>query len=144
MAEREGDSFIMPGDVTPVIESRIDAGNRIVARTYFEFTDPLIWERMTNTATVLSVDNKELSNTDSSPRLSATAHNSAVVDAIAPSFVVVMFDSAGNAFAASQTQLDRLAAGASSPIVFTWPTPFPAQAARIDITPVLPPVPAQQ
>lgn len=143
IAERAGESFIMPGDVTPIIESRIDTGNRIVAHTYFEFADSLVWEKMENTATVLSVGNKQFSDTDSSPRLSATARNDAVTDVVFPSFIAVIYDSSGNAFAASQTQLDRLPAGASAPIVFTWPTPFAVQAARVDITPVLPPVPAQ-
>jgi len=141
VAEREGDSYIMPGAVTPILESRIDTGNRIVAHTYFEFTDPLTWERMQNTASGLAVGDKQLSLTDSLPRLTATAQNNSVADVIAPSFVAVVFDSAGNAFAASETQLDRLAGGASAPIVFTWPAPFSVQAGRIDITPLLPPVP---
>ena len=142
VAERDGTTFIMPGAVTPVIESRIDTGNRVVAHTYFQFTQPLSWERMTNTASVLSVSGKQLTDTDTTPRLSAIAQNSAVVDVLTPSFIAVIYDGAGNAVAASETQLNRLNAGASSDIVFTWPAPFGTGAARIDIMPVLPPTPA--
>lgn len=142
VAEREGITFIMPGAVTPVLESRIDTGNRIVAHTYFQFTEPLVWERMRNSASVLSVSGKQLTDIETTPRLLAIAQNSAVTDVIAPSFIAVIYDGAGNAFAASETQLNRLNAGVSSDIVFTWPAPFGAGAARIDIMPVLPPTPA--
>lgn len=140
VAEREGDTFIMPSALTPVLESRIDTGNRIVAHTYFQFTDPLVWERMGNAASVLSVSGKQLTDAASTPRLSATAGNTSVADVLAPGFVAIVFDVLGNAFAASETRLDRLNAGDSAPIVFTWPSPFPAQVGRIDILPILPPV----
>ncbi len=142
VAEREGDTFIMPGAVTPILGSRIDAGNRIVAHTFFEFTGPLTWERMNNTATVLAVDNKQFTDTDTTPRLSADAHNNAVADVIAPAFIAIIYDPAGNAFAASETQVDRLAAGASAQVVFTWPEPFATQVGRVDIIPIVPPAPA--
>jgi len=142
VAEREGDMFIMPGAVTPVLEARIDTGNRIVAHTYFQFTNPLAWERMHNTASVLGVSGKQLTNTDSVPRLTAIAENSAVTDVLSPVFIAVVYDGAGNAFAASETQLDRLNAGASANLIFTWPAPFATGAARIDIMPVLAPTAA--
>jgi hypothetical protein len=143
VAEREGQTFIMPGAVTPVLESRIDTGNRIVAHTYFEFTQPLSWQRMVNSASVLGVSGKVLTDIDTVPRLAASAKNSSVVDVLSPAFIAVIYDGAGNAFAASQTRLDRLNAGAAADITFTWPSPFAAGAARIDILPLLPPAPAQ-
>jgi len=142
IAERDGDTFIMPGAVTPVLESRIDTGNRVVAHAYFTFTQPLIWERMRNTASALSVDGKQLSQTDTTPNLSALAHNLSVADVLNPAFIAVVYDSNGNAFAASETRLDRLNAGTSAAILFAWPSPFAALAARTDIIPLLPPSPA--
>jgi hypothetical protein len=139
VAEREGVTFIMPGSITPVLEPRIQTGNRIVARTYFEFIDRLVWEKMTNTALVIAVNNKEISSTDTMPRLSAIVNNSSVADVVGPSFVAVVFDPAGNAFAASATTLDRLNAGASVPVTFSWPDPFPVQVGRIDIIPLVAP-----
>lgn len=142
VAERLGDTFIMPGAVTPVVESRIDTGNRVVAHSYFAFTDSVTWERMHNSATAISVDGKQLSGITDVPTLSAQAHNISVVDVQNPGFVAVVYDGGGNAFAASETRLDRLNAGASAQIVFTWPAAFAVQAGRIDIIPILPPIPA--
>ena len=139
VAERRGTTFILPGAITPVLESRIDTGNRTVSRTYFEFTDTFIWERMINTSLSIAVNNKELSNTAIMPRLSASVENHSVADVINPSFVAVIFDPAGNAFAASATTLERLSAGATSEIVFSWPDPFPVQVGRIDISPLVAP-----
>lgn len=139
VAEREGVTYIMPGAMTPVLEARINAGNRIVAHTYFEFTEPLTWERMRNNARAISVNNKDISNTSEVPRLSASVRNNSVMDFIGVSFVAVIFDPAGNAFAASATSLERLPADESSQIVFTWPDPFTIQPGRIDIIPLVAP-----
>ena len=139
VAEREGTMYIMPGATTPVIEARINAGNRIVAHTYFEFTAPFTWERMKNNATTISVNNKNISNIAEAPRLSALAQNNSVVAQTDISFVAVIFDPAGNAFAASATSLERLNAGESSEIVFTWPDPFAIQPSRLDVVPLVAP-----
>lgn len=139
VAERVGTAFIMPGATTPIVESRIDTGNRIVAHTKFEFTDAFVWEPMTNTALSLATNNKDISYTGGTPRLSATVENRAVADIVSPSFVAVIFDTAGNAFAVSATMLDRIAAGATSQIIFSWPDPFPAQVGKIDIISVVAP-----
>jgi len=141
VAERDGDTFIMPGAVTPILESRIDTGNRIVAHTYFEFSEPFTWARMKNTATVLSVDEKQLSETDTTPMLTAETHNTSVADVLAPAYIAVLYDESGNAVAASETRLDRLNASASAQIVFSWPGPFAQTVSRIDILALLPPVP---
>lgn len=139
VTERDGITFVMPGAVTPVIASRIDTGNRIVAHTYFELTEVPTWQRMTDIDGQLSISNKQLTATDVAPRLSAQVQNVAVIDAISPAFVAVVYDTAGNAFAASETTLDRLDAGASNAIVFSWPAPFPGQPGRVEIMPVLAP-----
>ena len=143
VAEREGIAFIMPGAVTPIFEPRIDTGNRVVARTYFEFTSTFVWERMVNTAQILAINNKDVSNTDTTPRLSATVSNTSVRDVLNPSFVAVVFDPAGNAFAASATTLDRLNANASAALVFSWPDPFSVQVGRVDIIPLVAPIVVQ-
>ena len=71
VAERVGKTYIMPGGITPVFEGAINTGNRTVARTYFEFPSPLVWERMVNTASVLSIGNKKVTDTTATPRLTA-------------------------------------------------------------------------
>ncbi|HCM44049.1 MAG: hypothetical protein UY39_C0027G0002 [Candidatus Kaiserbacteria bacterium GW2011_GWC2_49_12] len=139
VAVREGTTFIMPGGLTPVFEGAIDTGNRTVARTYFEFTDTLVWKHMKDATEALTVKDKQIYDTTTSPRLSAVIKNESVAEITNTSFVAVVFDTAGNAFAASETLLPRIAAGAERDIVFTWPEHFRFTVGRIDILPLLPP-----
>jgi len=140
VAERRGTTFIIPGGITPVFEGAIGTGNRSVARTYFEFTSRSVWERLSNAASVLSVNNKNVIDVDSMPRLTARVKNTSVAAVLGSSFVAVVFDPAGNAFVASATTLPRLAPNEEKEIVFMWPDPFPATVGRIDILPLLPPL----
>jgi len=107
VAEREGTTFIMPGGLTPVFGGSINTGNRIVARTYFELTEPLVWERMTDTTEAFTVQEKQIYDTFTSPRLTAVIKNESVAEITHVSFVAVVFDTAGNAFAASGTRCRR-------------------------------------
>lgn len=136
VAERKGVTFIMAGGITPVFEGAIATGNRAVARTYFEFTSRPAWERLDNPADSLLISNKTIEAPDSAPRLSAKVKNASVAPAIDPSFVAVVFDTAGNAFAASATTLQRLAPNEEKEIVFTWPDPFTKVAGRTDVIPL--------
>lgn len=144
IAEREGSGFIIPGGITPIFESTISTGNRAVARTFFEFSEPPTWERLLDTASALLIDNMTITSTDSAPRVVARVKNTSVEIASAPSFVAVVFDTAGNAFAASQTTLPRLGAGEENEIVFTWFSAFTRVVGRVDILPLLPPVVGRQ
>ncbi len=137
--ERRGTTFIIPGGITPVFEGAIGTGNRTVARTYFEFTSAPVWERLENAGSVLVINNKNMSDVDSRPRLTARVKNTSVTPVLNPSFVAVVFDPAANAFAASATTLSRLAPNEEKEIVFTWPDPFSATVGRVDILPLLPP-----
>lgn len=139
VAERKGRTFIMPGGITPVFEGAINTGNRVVARTYFEFTSRSVWERMQNAASVLVVSNKTVSTPESKPRLTARVKNTSVEPVLNPSFVAIVFDPAANAFVASATTLSRLAPGEEQELVFSWPDPFVSAVGRIDILPLLPP-----
>ncbi len=138
--ERSGVVSIMPGTITPVFETGIDTGRSMVTHTYFTFTDTPVWQRASNLATALHVDNTQMTNELSAPRLSADVANAAVADITNPSFVAVLFDTAGNAFSASETALSRIAAGEKQSIVFTWPAPFTSTVGQIDILPLLSPV----
>ncbi len=138
IATREGVTFIMPGGITPVFESGINAGKRIVAHTYFEFTDDTLqWERMKSVTASLSINNMEVASIDTVPRISAVVTNTSSFETISDtSFIAVVFDTAGNAFAASATTQASLTAGEQSQIVFTWPDPYAFKVGRVDIIPI--------
>jgi hypothetical protein len=141
VAEREGTTFIMPGGITPIYEGGIDTGNRAVARAFLEFTSSLVWKHMENPADVLVIGNRAISAIDAAPRLEANVKNTSVAVIQDPEFVAIVFDTAGNAFAASATTLTRLAGNEEGRVVFTWPDPFPKAPGRIDVLPLLPPLP---
>lgn len=141
IAERAGAMFVMPASITPVYEMNINTGNRAVAHTYFEFSEPLVWERLKNEAAAIAVDNRQMTGVDSSPRLTADVANTSVAPVSSMSFVAVIFDPSGNARASSQTALARLNAGEKQQIIFTWPDRFIWPVGRIDIFPLVPPAP---
>ncbi|HEY4522050.1 MAG TPA: hypothetical protein VJH91_00200 [Candidatus Paceibacterota bacterium] len=142
VAERIGTTYIMPAAVTPVHEGGIETGNRIVSRTYFELLDQPVWERMEDAARTIAVSDIRTSDITSEPRISAAIRNKDVRELKNLKFIVSVFDSAGNAFAASQTALAELGAGEETRIVFTWPDPFRMTPSRIDIIPLAPPLSA--
>lgn len=136
VAERLGTTFIMPDGVTPIFEGGIDTGHRDATHAAFSFLDPLQWESMRSVASDIQVHHDVPTNTTITPRLEAQVTNTSVVDIKDPSFVAVIFDPQGNAFAASATALDKLAAGETQTIVFTWPAPFLQPVGRVDVTAV--------
>jgi len=141
ITERTGTMFVMPASITPVYEMNISTGNRTVAHTYFEFSEPLVWDRLKNEAAVIAVNNREMTGVDTAPRLTAIAENVSVAPVSDLSFVAVIFDPAGNARASSETALARLNAGEKQQIIFTWPDRFAGPVGRIDILAVAPPMP---
>jgi hypothetical protein len=142
VSEGEGASYIMPGTITPIYEGGFDTGNRKVARAYFEFTAPLVWERMHNTANEIEVTGKSLLDVNTAPRVIAIAENVAVSEAREIEFVAAVFDQAGNAMASSRTIIPLLPSDGRENLVFTWPEPFPAPVGRIDVIPLRAPAPA--
>ncbi|MDB5238197.1 MAG: hypothetical protein JWM46_467 [Candidatus Kaiserbacteria bacterium] len=139
VAEKIGMTPLMPSTITPVFSGAVDTGNRVVTHAYFEFTEPLKWQRLSDTSTMLSIHDTTLSDEATVPRVEATVTNTSVKKLSHLIFIVTIFDPAGNAFAASQTAVDSLEAATSSPITFTWPDPFRVPAGRVDIRAVTAP-----
>ncbi len=136
VAEREGATYIMPSAVTPIFEGGIETGNRSVARAYFEFAAPLVWERVKDTSRVIDVTSKTVTDAETTPRVTAIVHNTSVADAKDVQFVSIVFDPSGNAIAASRTEIPRLAADEQQTIIFSWPDPFTLAVGRLDVIPL--------
>ena len=141
--KKEGTTFIMPNGVTPVFLGAIETGSRNVVRTYFEFEEPLVWRRMSAEEDALSIRDVRTLNVSANPRVTASVRNTSVVDINDPSFVAVVFDTAGNAIAASETFVTDIPANESREIVFTWPDPFRFVVGRVDVLPLLSPIPSR-
>jgi len=143
VAEKKGTAFLMPGAVTPVFAGRSETGNRIVSRTYLEFTEPLRWERLVDVSRVIKVSDINTSEQEGLPRVTAMALNSSVGIVRDITFVISVFDPAGNAFTTSQTAIPQLAPGEKKQIIFTWPEEFRIAVGRIDIIPLVRPEPVE-
>lgn len=140
VAERERVGFIMPGAVTPVFEGSIDTGNRTAVRAFFEFTEPLAWERASSAIEMLTVSDRRVIDVETEvPRVVAKVANSSPRDVTNLTLVAVVYTTAGNAFAASQTVLPVLEAKSEREVTFTWPVAFKERPARIDVLPALSP-----
>lgn len=140
VAERESSSYIMPGTVTPIYEGGFDTGNRKVARAFFEFSAPLVWERMQDTSGSITISGKSLLDVLTAPRVIAIVHNTSVSEAREIHVVAVVFDTAGNAIASSRTIVPVLPPNGRENLVFTWPEAFTAPVGRVDVLPLRAPV----
>ena len=143
VAQQTGTTFIMPGGVTPVFVSGVNTGHRLVAHTYFKLTDPTLdWIKTVPPPGTITVSNDQSADITTMPTVTGTAQNSSVKDIQSPiTLVAVAYDTAGNAMAASETEINGLHSEGSQQLVFTWPQPFPSEVGSIDITPLRPPVP---
>ncbi len=140
ISEIEGVTPVMPGNVTPVFVGGIDTGFRKAGRVFFEFSAPLIWERLYDATEPITVPTKEIQNANAEPRLRAVIKNDSVQDLRDTQFVATVFDTAGNAFAGSATEVQFLERGKQQEVMFTWRDPFPFLPGRIDVLPIMAPL----
>ncbi len=144
VAVREGKTFIMPGSVTPLYEGRIETGARSVTRAFLDILEEPRWERMNDVSRVIAIENKKVTDPTTAPRINAVAHNTSIAPIRNPSFVAVVFDTAGNAFAGSQTAFERLETGMQKDITFTWSKNWPLAVGRVDVIPKVEPMPRKK
>lgn len=139
VAEQEDVTPIMPGTITAVFAGDMESGERAASRAFFEFVSPMVWERLRDRSEKVTVSDKQVKDIETAPRVSAIVTNDDVMDFKNVSVVAVVFDTAGNAFAASRTIIPLLTVRESYPLTFTWVEPFTKRIARVDILIVVPP-----
>lgn len=134
--KREGTIDIPPSQTVPIIEQGIDAGQRVEARTFFEFMeeDPIAWKK------IPAASVQQLRITETSPyaanRLTATIVNDSLDDAKKVTVVAVLFDEDNIARAASKSVISKIGRKSSERVIFTWPTAFEGiQRAEVTILP---------
>lgn len=127
LAERTGRTYVPAGRNFAVFESNIGtASSTQPSRTTFEFTAVPDW-RAAPTLPPVSVTNQILSGPTSTPVVEANIANDTFQDIGRVNVVAIVYDTAGNAVAASRTYLDRVPQRSSGTAVFTWPEPFAGQ-----------------
>jgi hypothetical protein len=103
--------------------------NQSQTNWYSLYTDPRI---------VPSAGDFILTATDTAPRLTATLTNTSPKDLSNVYVVGIVYDTAGNVLAASQTSVLTIPADGNTQAVLTWNAPFAATAGRIEVIPVIP------
>lgn len=137
VAERRGETFIGPNQRSAIFEPSIKTGNRVPTTVFFEFLEEPTWlVTPPKFSTIqLVVANQELTNTDSSPRLTATIENRTFDHLTDIEVIAILYDIDDNAVTASKTLIPVMEQNTSKDIFFTWPAPFPREAVRIELIP---------
>lgn len=123
IVERKGVTFIPANSVFAVFEGGVATGERIPARTTFEFMGPFTWVRQ-NAQNILTTSQRNLSDEDIAPRLETTITNTAFTPVDNSEVVAIVSSGDGNAIGVSRTFVDHLDAQGQKNVVFTWPEPF--------------------
>jgi hypothetical protein len=118
---RTGTVDLPPTQTAPIIESNINVGNRVVARTLFAFTDdpPAVWDKIPPGAYPQIRHSSPAPNDDYS-KLSTTLTNDTVASIKNVAVVAILYDSNGIALATSKSVVPLLAAKSQERVVFTW------------------------
>lgn len=131
VARREGEIFLAPGEIAPLLETNIVTGERVPARTFVEVT-PRAFARAAREPAAITVST--FSFDPALLRLTAGLHNTTPESVRGVEVVAFLFDTSGTIVAASKTLVEEIPPRGRSDIFFTWQEPF-ALPSRIDITP---------
>lgn len=118
-----------------VFNGPFNFGNQVPVRATFVWSEPLKWQKDTSAAPTLEVRDPLLSETTTKPHVTATLNNVGLGDISNIELVALVEDNTGNIIGASKTLVDSLASGASTQLIFTWPTPFQGTSTSVLIIP---------
>ncbi len=137
IAQRTGTIDVLPNQTFPIFEPNLLTGERIPMRVTFAFTGPFVWKKTRLVLPDVQASNIVLSKTDSEPRLDTLITNNSLKVIQNLPVVVIMYDTAGTAVAASRTFIDKLDKTSSTAVTFTWPQPFGVSISEKDIYPLV-------
>lgn len=124
ITERSGTTILPPDSVYPIFEGRIAVGEQVPTKTFITFEEVDDWQEMDVGREQFVVENRELINVDSQPRLDATLNNTLLRDERDVEVVATIFDSSGNALTTSRTFVPLFEGRSQKRVVFTWPEPI--------------------
>jgi hypothetical protein len=139
IGKRDGSTPIPPAGRFAIFEPAIDTGNSVPVYTTLELLAEPKWtqveERKLAQLKILIRDIRFFGESVR-PELSATVYNSSLFTIPDVSFVVILYDSGGNALATSSTYLEKLGKEENRTISFTWPAPIPGEVVAREIIPI--------
>jgi hypothetical protein len=137
LARKEGSVDLPPASTVPIFIPNFFSGTQEAVRAFITFDTPEhLWYRYQDTRVLPRVEDVKLTN-DAMPRVTATAVNPGTNPYGSMLFVATIFDTEGNAIAASRTVAASLPALGRTPLVFTWPDQFKGTVSRVEVIPVV-------
>ncbi|MBI5138950.1 MAG: hypothetical protein HZA95_04115 [Candidatus Vogelbacteria bacterium] len=123
VAERDGMTFVNPGELFAIYEPNIMTGDRRPVRAYVQFEDPdyvLPWRRaVIPVRPLLTVSNPSL-RVAVSPELEARVVNKSIADAAGVQAIAVLFDKDEIPLGVRSTYLDVIKRNETIPLTFSW------------------------
>lgn len=125
IATRKGSTFINPGEKFAVYEPNIKTGDSVPTRIFFDFDKVPLWVKGSPAKQPLSIKSRTLSDPyGEHPRLEAALVNDSIDILSNVNAVAIVYNSAKNAVAASETIIDSIGNGEEKNIFFSWPAPL--------------------
>lgn len=137
IGERTGKINLPPNKSFPVFEANVPSGKQVPTRVSFEFRAKPYWVRQKSVFPDVRINNVVLSREDANPLLNAEIENRELSTYDRVPVVAILYDTAGNAVAASRTILDSIEGQSTQSVVFTWPKPFGVGISEKEIVPIL-------
>lgn len=137
VAERTGKVNLPANKTLPIFEPNVPSGKQTPTLVTFEFTKKPFWVRGKSVFPDVRVLSRVLTREETTPHLEAVLDNQELYAFTSLPVVAILYDTKGNAVAASRTIVDYLDKQSSVPVVFTWPAPFNAMIAEKEIVPIL-------
>ncbi len=129
--ERNDKTFLSGEPAAPIYVGRLETGDREPYRVIFEFKDGVDWYRKGRDHE-LSVEERKIMQPTFGAEVQAILNNGAPIPVLDVEVVVVLYDDAENAIAASKTYIDRIEARERRTITFSWPHEMPAAPERLE------------
>ncbi|MDO8492698.1 MAG: FxLYD domain-containing protein [bacterium] len=134
LAEHSGKINIPAKSTLPVFVGGINVGKLKVQQASFELKGELDWQRTDKGTPKINVSSP-IVTTEGTPKVTVTIKNN--TDGLLKNMrvVAIVFDGEGNAIAASNTVIDKLAKNESTDVSFTWLLPFSSSVSRVEVYP---------
>ncbi|HRY31014.1 MAG TPA: hypothetical protein P5328_01335 [Candidatus Paceibacterota bacterium] len=136
LTERKGYVSIRPKEIIPVVEGALNTGKLTAVRSAFAFIGDLTWTKETPRDPALVVSGERYFEVDGLPRISGVLTNTSLYPLDDISAVAIIYDSNGNASAASRTFFESIGKDQSVDFIFTWPQKFSKPLFRFEIIPL--------
>jgi hypothetical protein len=137
IAERVGEVEVVPNRNTPVFEPNINVGTLVPTRVTFELGKVSEWVKIEGVYPNIVTTDPLLTRADTSPKLSGTLVNKDFVEYRRVPVIGIIYDTDGNAIAASRTVVDYIGKNDSEQFFFTWPKPFKKEVGQRELVPIL-------